>query len=138
MDEGRWTMARIYRLSSIVYRRKADQIYDSLHLVGMTRHVGSSDSSRTSRRSGRDLPAYHRPHAAMIRPVVQHAARLPISMAHKLAEPQNLTQIKYAYILLFMSEDTDLIDDLSINIAASCACFNIRKTARAITNLYDA
>ncbi|HJZ49758.1 MAG TPA: MarR family transcriptional regulator [Roseiflexaceae bacterium] len=24
-----------------------------------------------------------------------------------------------------------------INVATSCACFNIRKTARAITNLYD-
>jgi DNA-binding MarR family transcriptional regulator len=37
-----------------------------------------------------------------------------------------------------MSEDTNSIDDRSINVAASCACFNIRKTARAITNLYDA
>lgn len=37
-----------------------------------------------------------------------------------------------------MSEDTNTVDDLSINVAASCACFNIRKTARAITNLYDA
>src|SRR5919204_3903442 len=51
---------------------------------------------------------------------------------------QNLTRRKYAYILLSMSDDTNTFDDLSINVAASCACFNIRKTARAITNLYDA
>jgi DNA-binding MarR family transcriptional regulator len=36
-----------------------------------------------------------------------------------------------------MSNDWNTSDDAAINIAASCACFNIRKTARAITNLYD-
>jgi DNA-binding MarR family transcriptional regulator len=35
-----------------------------------------------------------------------------------------------------MSDD-NTFDDAAINFAASCACFNIRKTARAITNLYD-
>jgi DNA-binding MarR family transcriptional regulator len=37
-----------------------------------------------------------------------------------------------------MSDDSNTFDDAAINVAASCACFNIRKTARAITNLYDA
>jgi DNA-binding MarR family transcriptional regulator len=37
-----------------------------------------------------------------------------------------------------MSEDTNAIDDRTIDVVASCACFNIRKTARAISNLYDA
>jgi DNA-binding MarR family transcriptional regulator len=36
-----------------------------------------------------------------------------------------------------MSNDTNTSDDAAINFAASCACFNIRKTARAVTNLYD-
>ena len=36
-----------------------------------------------------------------------------------------------------MSDDTNTSNELAINIAATCACFNIRKTARAITNLYD-
>ena len=62
----------------------------------------------------------------------------PIRMARELTELQNLTQIEYAYILLSMSDDTNAFDDLSINVATSCACFNIRKTARAITNFYDA
>jgi DNA-binding MarR family transcriptional regulator len=59
-------------------------------------------------------------------------------MAQELTELQNLTQTRYVYILLFMSDDTNAIDDLSINVATSCACFNIRKTARAITSYYDA
>jgi DNA-binding MarR family transcriptional regulator len=37
-----------------------------------------------------------------------------------------------------MSDDTNTSNELAINIAATCVCFNIRKTARAITNLYDA
>jgi DNA-binding MarR family transcriptional regulator len=36
-----------------------------------------------------------------------------------------------------MSNNRNTSDDAAINFAASCACFNIRKTARAITNLYD-
>jgi DNA-binding MarR family transcriptional regulator len=36
-----------------------------------------------------------------------------------------------------MGDDSNTSDDAAINFAASCACFNIRKTARAITNLYD-
>jgi DNA-binding MarR family transcriptional regulator len=36
-----------------------------------------------------------------------------------------------------MSDDSNTFDDAAINVATSCACFNIRKTARAITNFYD-
>jgi DNA-binding MarR family transcriptional regulator len=36
-----------------------------------------------------------------------------------------------------MSEDRNTSNDHAINVATTCACFNIRKTARAITNLYD-
>ncbi len=36
-----------------------------------------------------------------------------------------------------MSDDANRFGDGAINFASTCACFNIRKTARAITNLYD-
>ena len=36
-----------------------------------------------------------------------------------------------------MSDDANTSNDPVINVATTCACFNIRKTARAITNLYD-
>src|SRR6266508_6420207 len=36
-----------------------------------------------------------------------------------------------------MNDDANTLYDGAINFATSCACFNIRKTARAITNLYD-
>jgi DNA-binding MarR family transcriptional regulator len=36
-----------------------------------------------------------------------------------------------------MRDDISSPDELAINVATTCACFNIRKTARAITNLYD-
>src|SRR5215813_2673619 len=36
-----------------------------------------------------------------------------------------------------MNDDANTLYDSAINFATSCACFNIRKTARAITNLYD-
>ena len=74
----------------------------------------------------------------MMRPEVQDTECLSLRMEQELTEFQVLTETRYVYILLFMSDDTNTFDDLSINVAASCACFNIRKTARAITNLYDA
>jgi DNA-binding MarR family transcriptional regulator len=37
-----------------------------------------------------------------------------------------------------MSDDANTFSEPAINTATTCACFNIRKTARAITNFYDA
>jgi DNA-binding MarR family transcriptional regulator len=37
-----------------------------------------------------------------------------------------------------MSDTMNLPSDIPVNFAALCACFNIRKAARAITSLYDA
>jgi DNA-binding MarR family transcriptional regulator len=37
-----------------------------------------------------------------------------------------------------MSDDATRPADPAINFATSCACFNIRKAARAVTSLYDA
>jgi DNA-binding MarR family transcriptional regulator len=36
-----------------------------------------------------------------------------------------------------MNNLVNTVGDGGINFATNCACFNIRKTARAITNLYD-
>jgi len=36
-----------------------------------------------------------------------------------------------------MTDDANISDVPLINVAASCACFNIRKAARAITSFYD-
>lgn len=36
-----------------------------------------------------------------------------------------------------MSDDANAPADTAINFAATCACFNIRKAARAVTSLYD-
>ena len=45
-----------------------------------------------------------------------------------------LTDCRYVYIILTMSDDMNL----PANFAKLCACLNIRKAARAVTSLYDA
>lgn len=54
---------------------------------------------------------------------------------------RGLTESKYVYILLTMKQQAHLPQAVTraemADMAAGCICLNVRKTARAITQLYD-